>query len=78
MQQFFTNKEVLYYHDVPDLVEQLLRVQQDDAERRAIAAAGRARYHQLFSGERTLNFMLETLFERPYSSNYEWQDEVYH
>lgn len=77
MQQFFSDKEVLYYHDVPDLVDKLLRIQSDDTDRRAIAAAGRARYHQLFSGERTLNFMLETLFERPYSSEYEWQAEVY-
>ncbi len=77
MQDFFTDKEVLYYNDVPDLVEKLLRLQENDDERKAIAAAGRKRYHEIFSGERILNFMLETLFNRPYSSNYEWTEEIY-
>lgn len=77
MQQFFTDKEVVFYHDVPDLVEKLLRLQAHDEERQAIAAAGRVKYHAMFSGERTLNFMLETLFDRPYSSDYEWAEEVY-
>ncbi|MBR5590989.1 MAG: glycosyltransferase family 1 protein [Kiritimatiellae bacterium] len=77
MQDFFSDKEVLYYHDVPDLVEKLIHLQQNDTERQAIAAAGRARYHKIFSGERILNFMLETLFNRPYSSDYEWTAEIY-
>lgn len=77
LQRFFTEKEVLYYHDVPDLVEKLLWIQAHDDERQAIAAAGRAKYHAMFSGERTLNFMLETLFDRPYTSDYEWAEEVY-
>jgi glycosyltransferase involved in cell wall biosynthesis len=59
------------------LVEKLLRLQENDDERKAIAAAGRKRYHEIFSGERILNFMLETLFNRPYSSNYEWTEEIY-
>lgn len=77
MQRFFSPEEALFFHDVPDLVEQLLAVQQDDARRRALAAAGRRRYHELFSGERILRFMLETLFEQPYSEPYEWAEEVY-
>jgi spore maturation protein CgeB len=77
MQDFFTDKEVLYYHDVPDLVEKLMYLQAHDEERMAIAAEGRARYHEMFSGERILNFMLETLFNRPYSSDYEWTAEIY-
>ncbi len=77
MQAFFSEKEALYYHDVPELVEKLLYFQGDDAARQKVAAAGRARYHALFSGERTLKFMLETLFEQPYSEPYEWASEVY-
>lgn len=77
MQRFFTDQEALFYHDVPDLVEKLMRMQADDAARRRMAAAGRARYNALFNGERVLRFMLETLFEKPYSEAYEWQSEVY-
>ena len=77
LQRFFTPEQALFFHDVPDLVEQLLAIHRDDTRRRAIAAAGRQRYHALFSGERVLRFMLETLFNRPYSEDYEWRSEVY-
>ena len=77
LQHFFTDQEAVYYHDVPDLVERLLWFQTHDSERQKIAAAGRAKYHTMFSGERVLRFMLETLFEQPYSDSYEWAEEVY-
>lgn len=77
MQAFFSDREALWYHDVPDLVEKLLWYQAHDAERQAVAAAGRARYHALFSGQRILNFMLETMFGTAYTDAYEWQEEVY-
>ena len=77
MQTFFSDKEALFYHDVPDLVEKLEAVQANDAMRQAIASAGRKRYHALFGGERVLRFMLETIFNRPYSEPYEWREEVY-
>lgn len=77
MQAFFSEREALWFHDVPDLVERLLWYHAHDDARRAVAAAGRARYHARFSGERTLRFMLETLFAKPYSEPYEWQEEVY-
>lgn len=76
-QDFFSDREALYFHDVPDLVEKLLYFNAHDGERRAVAAAGRLRYHALFNGERVLRFMLETLFDTPYSDSYEWSSEVY-
>ncbi len=77
MQHFFSEKEALYFHEAPELIDKLLWYHFHDDARQQIAAAGRARYHALFSGERTLKFMLETLFERPYSEPYEWASEVY-
>jgi spore maturation protein CgeB len=77
MQKFFSDREAAFFHEAGDLREKILYYQARDAERQAVAAAGRARYHQLFSGSRTLKFMLETLMEEPYSEAYEWADEVY-
>ncbi len=78
MQRFFSDAEAVFYHEVPELVEKLLWYQAHDDVRQQVAATGRIRYHSLFSGERTLKFMLETLFEQPYSEAYEWASEVYH
>lgn len=77
MQKFFSDGEVAYFHELGDLREKILYYQAHDGERRAVAAAGRARYHQMFSGSRTLRFMIETLMGEPYSESYEWADEVY-
>ena len=76
-QKFFSDREIVFYDGVGDLVEKLLYYHAHDGERRAIAAAGRAKYHRMFSGERTLRFMVETLTGQPYSEPYEWADEVY-
>jgi len=77
MQKFFSDREVAYFHELGDLREKILYYQAHDGERRAVAAAGRARYHQMFSGSRTLKFMIETLMGERYSESYEWADEVY-
>ncbi len=77
MQKFFSDREVAFFHDAGDLRDKILYYHEHDGERRAVAAAGRARYHQLFDSSRTLNFMVETLLGEPYSEAYEWADEVY-
>ena len=51
--------------------------QAHDAERAAVASAGRARYHELFNGARVLKFMVETMLGESYSEPYEWKEEVY-
>lgn len=76
-QKFFSDREIVYYSDSNDLVEKILYCHTHDDERRAIAAAGRTKYRKLFSGERTIKFMVETLTNTPYSEDYEWADEVY-
>lgn len=77
MQRFFSDREAVFFGGESDLAEKVLYFQEHDQERRAVASAGRARYHQLFDSERVLKFMLETLLNEPYSESYEWSDEVY-
>lgn len=77
MQKFFSDKEVVYFHDRADLRDKIIYFNENDAERRRVAAAGRAKYHAMFSGRRTLKFMVETLLNQSYSEDYEWADEVY-
>jgi spore maturation protein CgeB len=77
MQKFFSDQEVVYFHDRADLREKIIYFNEHDDERRRVAAAGRARYHRMFSGQRTLKFMVETLLNQPYSEDYEWAEEVY-
>jgi Glycosyl transferases group 1 len=77
LQKFFSLEQAVFFSDFGDLQEKILYYQENDHERQAVAAAGRTRYHQLFSGSRVLKFMIETLLREPYSEPYEWADEVY-
>ena len=77
LQRFFTEKELVFFDGADDLTEKVLWYQAHDAERAAVASAGRARYHAIFNGARVLKFMVETLLGEPYSESYEWADEVY-
>ena len=49
----------------------------DPAARRAIAAAGRRRYHELFNASRILNYIADTVYGEDFASKYEWAGEVY-
>ena len=77
MQRFFTDRETVWFDDAGDLAEKILHYQAHDAERAAVASAGRAKYHELFNGARILRFMVETMLGEPYSEKYEWEEEVY-
>ena len=77
MRKLFTDEHVAFFKDEDQLVKKAIEFQNDDAKRKAVAAAGRAFYHEHFSGQRIVKFMIETTLEQPYSNDYIWQDEVY-
>ncbi len=77
MDRFFSPEETVYFSEAGDLAERILFYQTHDDERKRIAAAGREKYHRIFSGERVLKFMIETLYNIKYTEPYEWAEEVY-
>ena len=77
MRYFFTDEHVAFFKDKESLLKQIERFQTDDALRQAIAAAGRRFYHENFSGQRVVSFMVETALGLKYSHDYLWKDAVY-
>lgn len=77
MQRFFTPEETVFFSEAGDLAEKILYYMAHDDERKKVAAAGRMKYHKLFSGARTLKYMVETLYNIQYSEPYEWAYDVY-
>jgi len=76
MQDFFTDSETVYFHEAGDLAEKIIHYQDHDEARRAVARAGRERYHQLFDARRVLKFMVEAALGEEFSESYEWAGEV--
>ena len=77
MERFFSDSETVYFDGAEDLAEKILYYNVHDEERAAIASAGQEKYHRIFSGERVLKFMVETMTGEKYSESYEWVEEVY-
>ncbi len=76
MERLFSPEEVVYFDELDDLVEKVLRFHADDEARRRVAEAGWRRAHQSFSVERVSRFMIETVYREDYSEPYEWADQV--
>lgn len=76
MERLFTPEEVIYFDQLDDLVEQVQRFHKDDAARCRVAEAGWRRAHGSYSVERVCRYMIETVYDEPYSEPYEWADQV--
>ncbi len=77
MQDFFSDKETVYFHAPEDLAEKISWYNRHDDARRQVASAGRAKYHALFDARRVLKYLVETTFGEPLSEPVEWAKEVY-
>ena len=78
METLFAETELVYFDTHEDLIEKIVYFNTHDDERRQIAEKGWHRAHTCYSSERVTQFMIELLFEVPYSSDYEWKDFVFH
>ena len=77
MRRLFNDQQVAFFKDFDELAAKAKAFHHDDAHRQAVAGAGRAFYHEHFSGQRVAQFMVETALSRPYSHDYIWSSEVY-
>lgn len=77
-QHFFKDgEEAVFFENAVDLAVKVKKYVADKDSARKISAAGRKRYHELFSASRILCYIAETVFDSPYSESYEWLEEVY-
>jgi glycosyltransferase involved in cell wall biosynthesis len=72
MELLFSQEELVYYEDVGDLVEKIAYYHANEKEGQSIAQRGWMRAHRAYAAERVGQFMLETVFRKPYSEPYEW------
>lgn len=77
LERLFNEEHLVYFNGLDDLLEKLLHYHQHDRERREIARNGRLRAHRVCGVERVCSYLLETIWQSPYSSDYQWADEVY-
>lgn len=72
LRELYDETEMVYFHDIDDLVEQIRYFQSHDEEARSIARNGRERAHRSYNPQRVARFIKEVTFGSPLSEDYEW------
>jgi hypothetical protein len=70
--RLFTNDQMVFFDSVEHLAGELRDLINDQPRRQAIAAAGRARYFELFNEREIARYILDVAFDRHDPSCYEW------
>lgn len=73
----FREHELAYFATTEELIEKVRYYAAHPEEAATVARAGWQRAHEVCAAERVARFMEETIFGKPYSSDYEWRNEVY-
>ena len=75
--KLFTDDELVYFNDFDDLLEKLIYYHHHADECRRIAENGWKRAHKCYNGKRVTRYMVEKLFEFPFSTEYEWHEDYF-
>ena len=77
MRRLFNDEQVVFFKDQDDLARQIRSFHADDEKRQHIAKNGYNHYHEHFSAQRTIQYIIETTFNLTHSQDYIWSDEIY-
>ena len=70
---FFNNQEMVFYKNVGDLSEKILRLSNDDKMRKSIAKKGKDKYMKYFNSNLVANYIINKTLGLKNSSKYLWE-----
>ena len=56
---FFSNKEIIFYKDIHDLSEKIKKYKKDEKQWRLIAKKGQLKYHKHFNSNKVAKFIID-------------------
>ncbi len=71
---FFSSNEMVFYKDISDLSEKILKITKDDRLRVRIARNGKMKYFKYFNSEIVADFIINKTFEINNNKKYYWYD----
>jgi len=74
-EMLYAEDEMAYFDGIVDLLEKIRYYCSNDKQRRELAARGWQRAHESLNSQRVAKYMLEVIFNEPFTEPYEWQDE---
>tara|TARA_B100001057_G_scaffold501007_1_gene619662 strand:- start:10408 stop:11448 length:1041 start_codon:yes stop_codon:yes gene_type:complete len=75
--KLFNENEIIIFNEPEELAEKLNYYHENKDIAKEIAQAGFKKAHFSYSSERIAKFMLEAIYNKDFSENYEWKNEIY-
>ena len=72
LNDFFTNKEIIFYNDINDLSYKLNKYKRDEKQRNIIAKNGKKKYFKYFNSTIVADFIINKTLEINNENNYFW------
>jgi len=70
---FFTNNEMVFYKDINDLSEKIIKFSKDDKLRKKVAKAGKIKYTKFFNSQNVAQFIINKSFNLKSNHKYLWE-----
>ena len=71
---FFDNTEMVFYKNINDLSEKILRISRDEKMRKKIARKGKKKYMKYFNSTLVADFIINKTLGRKNKKKYLWHD----
>ena len=71
---FFTNKEMVFYKNINDLSEKILRIANDEKLRKLIGKNGKKKYFKYFNSNLVSDFIVNKTFDINKKVDYLWDN----
>ena len=70
---FFSDNEMVFYKNINDLSEKILRIAKDDTIRKKIAKNGKEKYMKYFNSDLVADFIIDKTMNFKSKKKYLWQ-----
>ena len=70
---FFNNNEMVFYKNVDDLSEKIIKFSKDDKLRKKIAKAGKIKYTKFFNSDNVAQFIINKSFNLKLNYKFLWE-----
>ena len=69
---FFTDKEMVFYKNISDLSEKILKISSDEKLRKKIAKQGKKKYMKFFNSNLVSRYIIDKTLDRKLNNKYFW------
>ena len=73
LDNFFNSQEAIFYNNINDLIDKILKYKKDDKKRKLIAKNGKIKYMKYFNSNLVSQYMIDQIFDFKPQNKYIWK-----